>query len=324
MRSFLALAAITGLVVPSQQAPDRTVERKYESPEGYVMEGLGGCEIGPPARVVCWDMDGKPNQPLALRIAEGLQRNSGNEISYRFGSRPRYIVVQRRAPAGIQPYPNYTIEEFGYASSMSLNDASQGSGIDLLRVNAPESAKVVNLIAAISNLDKPKTATMAFRSGEKGSLPGRTLTLSSTKELKTAPVPPYHFGGYGTQPMTGKTWGVFFSVEGANQAVTLYPMGRDGKAIQYVDDKGNPVPAVKVLEESRRSPGNTIEGGFNGMPFQAVGRYRPVMMFVSERQVQGAEMWVTNVNPSHIGSLTLTTSPGRTVKITGFPLEPTL
>jgi hypothetical protein len=303
---------IAVLGIQDSERIDETVKGRYEAPNGFVVEGLGGCRIAPPDRIDCWDMEGKPSASVADRVRLALLEGS-QELSFRFGRDTQYLVVRR---SDSRVYPNYSGRGGRSFNSMSLQRSSEQAPLDLLRVSPEPDARTEEVVISFHNLLPPKTGEAPLTPDAKVKLDNVEFTLGTPSEVKDAPTRTMGMGGM--FPQTGRRWRIPVGIE--NDADGGYAAGvnlldKAGKPIRFVDLKGEPVPTTRVLAEYPDAE------NYGFVPPDQKRKYVPAMTSFAPSQVAGAGMLITNVNPARAGRIFFSKPVVRRVLLTGFPVN---
>jgi hypothetical protein len=313
--TLFALASSVGLLSVAAQIqtpPDVTVSRVYEA-DGVKVEGVGVCDITS-QKVSCWNMDGAEDAGLSQRVSNFFLSSYGNEVSFRFGRKNRWLVLRKAMPAGNSG--NFQFNG-NYASGIQVYD--QGTPVlELVRISLESPEKEAAISMSLYGLAGPPAVSLPFKTGEKATYDGVEIQIGASQSVKPAPPgQPFSMGA-----RTGKQWSVVIGLERpagsqANAPFSFELLGKDSKPIRYVDKNGEPVSDLKVLEESQ---GNLPGRSYPGSSINA--KYSAASFTTGSPSTVAAMTAYTNVDPSRIGALRLSSSRQKNVLITGFPMDP--
>jgi hypothetical protein len=336
MRTLIALAMVSSSVALDPQTPQSEVAQggRYESSNGSVIEALGGCRIGVPDSVSCWDLAGKPDEELSRQVKAGLL-SSANDISFRFGREIKCIVFRRPQPLGL----NYQTTGGRHMNSMYLQRGSDEKQFDLLFPRFDEDVDSVDIQVNLYNVGVSKQVDIPFRKGEKARFEGMELELGVAAPYKL-PKPPapsdpnmarWNGGmGYVQPPFNGvfypdsKLWifGVGYQALPDRSLISsLAALDKQGKPIHYVDKNGEPVPSTDVLAANPPSPYPYFQPNPNPNPNAKPPKHRNALIAASNQDVAGAIGYVMNVNPDRIGAIRLFSATNRIVRFEKIPLD---
>lgn len=277
-------------------------------PTGTVT-ALGACDVRPES-VSCWDMDGKAAEELAISLRSYL--SNGNDVSFRFGKKNRYLITRR--PQTLQP--QYRTGPNNYVNSSSTYNADPV--MDFLRIAVdPMETEVV--VSVTTTIQSPTDEEIDFKEGAIKSIDGRQVEIGpSAKVVDDRSRPAAN--PYG-QPIVGPAWNVPIAVSGGDGDIGYWaytPLDGEGNPIRFVDASGKPISALKALAlEPHLQPGN----GFyypNGQPSA-----KPKAANAYFQGGGGAAFRaVTNVEPKFIAKLRIKTSRQESKDLGPFPLDP--
>jgi hypothetical protein len=305
--ALIAIASLSALQLPR---PDVVVERIYEG-EGAKIEGVGACSITP-EKITCWDMNGAPAPEFAERI-RSYYLGQPQEVSFKFGKKNRYLLVRTSGTASL--YIEGVVQA-DRTSSNQLNYASNGEPVLHWLGAAVESDRDKAAVRVVlNNLPGPAPVDLPFRPGTKANYDGVTLEVASWAKAKKEQQPTYN--PYGGLPPNSELWQIVFGSSTQNHPFSYMPIGKDGKPIQYVDLKGMPVSGVKYLEENPNS-----NRGYAPGQLQTNSKYRVAYFQPSGAAADGAFTMLSNIDPSQIASIKLSSVRSKTIQIEGFPLDP--
>ncbi|MEZ0326136.1 MAG: hypothetical protein ACAH95_09530 [Fimbriimonas sp.] len=294
-----------------RQAPDVTVDKMYEG-EGAKIEGVGVCSITPDS-VSCWDMSGTPAPQLSERIRSYYLGQSQQEVSFRIGKKNRHLIVRSSGAYA-------SLEGANEGERMTSNQMNYSSGdepvLHWVGVAVEPDKTTGSIRATLHNLPGPSPIDIPFAKGAKGTYDGVTLELASWTEAKKEQRPPLGYIGNGGPSTEGKLWRIIYAVSQPNRYFTYSPLGKDRKPIQYVDDKGQPVSGVKYLEENPTSN----RGSFPAQQ-PTTSKYRPVYFQFTGAAADGAMAVTTNIDPTYIGAVKVSSTRTKVIQINGFPLD---
>lgn len=326
MPTFFALAILAGNAGFAQEPPkvDETVQTRYESTNGMFVEVLGGCRVGAPDQLACWDTSGKPSESLTDKIRIGLLA-SGNEMNFRFGRSLKYVVVRRSPNTGM----SYQRATGNHVNTNSLQRSGDESMYELLSVRGDEDDdRPFELVASVHNAGKPQTAEVAFRKGEKVRFGNVEYELGGAVPLKVPKAPsPQYFGGFsgpyypytGTYPPDSKLWSLGIGYERNQERTVLnsiIALDKGGREIRFVDKNGEPVRSTDVLAQSP-PPGYGMPYDPNTKP----PKYRTAIVMRGGNEVNGAFSYVININPDRIGRLQFYSTATRVVRFAPIPMD---
>lgn len=327
MRTFFALAIAAGSAALVQQAPvvDETVEGRYESSNGVVIETLGGCRIAPPDTISCWDMAGKPSEDLAKQVRTVLI-GASQELSFRFGRDIKYAVVRHSRSISV----NFQTAGGNHLNSINFQRGFDDSQFNLLQIRSEEDGKPLDILTTVYNAEKPLIAEVPFQKGARVRLGKVEYEVGLAVPFKKPKLPPSNayvyagnFGNYssymGMFMPDSKLWSLgigYEKQEDRTSISSIIPLDKAGRIIRFVDKNGEPASATAALADSPPSmPGMPPD------PNAKPPKYRPAMVNQGGNDINGALSFFMNINPDRIGRLQLYSTTNRVIRFKGIPTD---
>jgi len=312
VHSIASICVLSAVAICAQVAGthyDATVDRRYEGPNGQVIEGLGGCSYTTD-QVSCYDMDGKPSRPLSDRVTSALT-SSNSELYFRFGRKNRLLLFREIS----NPY-GFQVSGENSNSFQQMGSFGAPDNLAWGRYIAEPNEKTASLVFSEYLPSLRATPDLAFGVGATSTVQGVRYEIGHWEKTK--------LGGsrqaqmYMGDSSSASLWNVTVVIGEGNMVSSpnFLAFDKAGREIQYVDQKGDPVPSAKVLEEQRQNPNEIYNSG-------AVRKYVQAVFNLNGGQAIGnAHTAITNVNPDRIGSLQLMIPQFRRILLKGFPLDP--
>lgn len=317
----LAFAAAASLSAAFQiTTSEIKVGSEYTDELGKTHKILGVANISPDS-VVCWDPSGAVSADLTKKVEDLLRSRMQQELQFRFGKKNRYIIIETdRNTSNV----TWRAEGDDYLQNVYYS-GSPADKLSLFRLSKDPKATATALWATFTSQNANK-AMIAVEKGKKSEANGILMEYSNSSVTDTPLT-----SRYSGQRIIGKCWKMIFKAEpikkeDSKSAVTdpsfpYYNMvaeGADGKAILYVDMKGNPVSAETYLLDPDQ------EGRYDnsGMPIKTKPHKYTRAAVTAGMTVSGAMSIYTNINPSVIKNLTYTWNTSKTVKFDELPLDP--
>lgn len=310
--SVLGVSAVAFVAAPAVQDKDYdlAVQGGFDK-EGVRVQGLGVCEITP-STVSCWGMDGALDSSLTRDVTEYVTSNN-RYFSFAYGKKNRCLIVRRDGNRGVSLSGNRSTS----VSNDGTLSRGDGSNVEILRISVDKQQTEGQIIATMYQLPGPDPVDIPFESGAKAEYAGIKLGFGSWRAVSQGKDNP--FVGGNDPRSRGLKWEVILSTEaGPNSppasGLTFTLLDKEGRAIRYVNDKGEPVSDVQVLAE--RTPGA-------GQPYDpSFSKYPQALFFSSGPLLPGAMAMATNVKPDKIGKIRVSSWRSLRVLIGGFPMDP--
>lgn len=320
--SLCVLAGLAGATQVSEK-PDITVRKAYSGGANVIIEGLGVCSITP-EKVSCWNMDGANDEILAERVRAYLLGNNGQEPTFRYGKKNRYVIVR-----AANTYGSFTVPGRSYMNTMQIQYDQGGGSVQMGRIDVGPSEKEISVITSFTETG-PASVDLPFAKDKSVTYGPGKVTLGDWQPIKEEKKKPgagnLGFGrgypGNGGQGLPGPLWKVILTNDGLKGlSVSFAVLDKAGKPLLHVDKSGKPVSDVEYLKHVAANPQN-------GYPYIYPGQddpnspYRTVVFQGAGQQVGESMIYQTNVDPTYIGSLRITSTRQVKVQVDGFPLDP--
>lgn len=295
--------------------PEVAPDGRYQAGD-FQVDAVGACRYDERS-IDCWDMKGVRQDDLTAQVRRVFDSSNGLDLALKIGKKNRLLVLSSSGGSA-----SYSVELAGGEYGQTYSASGQGPRhLQMIRSATDFDTKTAGVIFNHFNAVISALYLLTFRRGEKGSFQGIDFEVGATQALET-PKPRKGFGveygqSYGL-PQWGNHWSVVLGANPISDAsrLTINPVGADGKPILYVDAKGNPASAIDFLNSvPKRNAGGYV-------PTPSSQKFAPAMFVVGSPSVTGAYVYQTNVNPSKIKALQITTSQQRRVLFEGFPLDP--
>jgi hypothetical protein len=261
-------------------------------------------------------MDGAPSPSLTDRLKGYLSSASYQQFSFQFGKKNRIVMAEITRANGA---PNVYLSAPSGGGSFNLNDASNEETTVGVNVSLPVSEMTAAITANMNGMPGPKPVSIPFKLDATAEYDGVRYKIGPSVEIKVDARNPSIPLFDGAQTSNSKMWRIVLGGEPLDQSrayTTFAPVDKDGKPIQYVDDKGKIVSPIKFLAENPQA--NSY-----GIPQTNLqSKYRVARISPGQGSVAGAFTLYSNIDPSQIGALQISSTRGRTVTIKGFPLDP--
>ena len=318
----VALAvAFQGFPQSQLRAPDVTVQLKYVASNGSVVEVFGVCHVTETS-VECWDGLGKPHLRLAEAIENSLKSGEfGSTVSLRYGKKNRFIVVRTMRPQGRSGlYIDTSKRNGSYGGSYGLksivDDVSSNVYLDykVIRMYFDNDA-TETFVELTERINLNTTISISHVDGEEFSLNGVSYVLGKVTKAQSS-------GSRQSAP----AWLISVSSDGKARRSFSYSaiaIGKDGEAIQYIDEKGRP---LSVAENDERL-GKLQQSGSGAVGFGAggfgIGGFGPgIFVSVSLPDDGRPGYFRTGIDPKYIKEIRITPTWVRRIRIEGIPLDP--
>jgi hypothetical protein len=310
------MVAISAVAAQGPQTkPDVEVDRAYHG-NGVNVEGLGVCSITPDT-VDCWNMDGVHDPGLTDRIRGFYTGGYNNEVSLKFGKKNRFLVVQTHPNQGLQ-----LMSRAGGYLNMAGNQGSMDGNFEWVRVEPEPTETSASIIAILSNLPGDPPVDVPFVKGQKQMVGNVELEIGAYQPWTGNSYPNFVYNGAydGPQQQTQKQWAIAVGSSDAMQfSASFTALDRRGRTINFVDKNGKIITGLQYLEEQQKHPRPGFGPGIYPGPYPMNGTANVQFM---GGNIGGAFSLVTNIEPSQIGSLRVTTNRQLRVLIKGFPMDP--
>jgi hypothetical protein len=310
--TFCLAVSISGIAT-QDPAPDiPSAVGSYEFKNGKKVSGLGVCRVTE-EMVDCWDMNGEHDASLTERVKAQFMAGYERDVQTRFGKKNRYVVLRADPNLNFQAStPNGQ-----YLGSINFPGPSEEGQTMLFRVLGDPGSSTADLRVRVFGLDPAKVEDLPFRKGAVGKMGQNTVEVGEWKSVKRPEW--FNFGYPGSFAKNSSYWTVILGYQPLNTGFEysgLTLLDKEGKIIQYVDSKGKPVSAANYLATLPR---------VNNQRFPVVDNPKfstAVFQPNNSANVPGAMEFLTNVDPTVIGSLRRVSSSETSVLLTGFPLDP--
>lgn len=306
---LLALCAIVGVGLGAEKYP-----RAFEDKDVGAITVEAVCTVEP-GTVSCWDIAGKPAPARAEEIQRYLS-TSRQQVLFAYDAQNLYLVVSCRQMTGsdsrglMVSYQSSNVQQMCSLTS-PMSDSSSFTQRSVYWVKAPKDAKSVELpfeywspIIGTFDLKATKGAT--------AEAVGRKITFRSAEPGAS------NIETYGTDRPLKANWQITLDSEGFPESsnVTATLKDAEGNEIAAVDEKGTP-----VAEGLQRQEEATLQALFNsGEAVPARKYYRAAWQV--QRGLKGQQIIVTNVDPSHVASISATCRDRIKATITDIPVPP--
>lgn len=313
---------------PEPPKADESVAGAYEA-GGTKIEIEGGCKITEDA-IACWKADGSANPDLEAKVKESFENSQnygGPSYQLRYGKKNRVIVFRTTTANSIEGRPVHvgivqvgSDQMAGSYINLNLNDMT---GHDPSQPNVRYEARSVSTekgetttTARLTVMESlPDRPLLDCKVGASAVIGGVTYTISSIEPYK-ADLNRYP----GMTQMA--TWKITFKKSGKSERpmnVMIMGMSGKGSQISYATKAGDPV----TQEEYQKAMTDAMRAG--GASMNAMQqRYVQAMaspFFGDRPPTEDKAIFTIGINPKKLPKLGLTASYGKTVDLTGIPLD---
>lgn len=208
--------------VPGPSRPD-SGPNVLGVPPGY--EVIGACSYV--ESLVCWDTSGNPNKELEALVAKTAEGASETGMYVTRGKKNRLVVTRRAADTGASE----ALQLEGARSAGALGWQDQERVGNVIVLGAAATPDAVELRGSTSTWEKQGDGAITLKVGAECRIRGLRLVF---RGIKVSPA---------MSPPGMRRFELQFSVDGdASEAkVVVRPIGLNGKLVESIDDRGNPV-----------------------------------------------------------------------------------
>jgi len=315
---------------PPTDAPrsDETVSGIYKASDGNIVEVEGVCKITEDS-IVCWKPDGRPNEELAKKIKEGMEKSrpSGyspsQSFSLQYGKKNRLVVLKLTQPVNatgahldVRSIGSDSQGGGGYFNAMLSPSHVAGPNQPYIHFESRMIAENPSEKAATAHLNffRPiqESVRIVAKAGTSATFGGENFTIARIDKGS-----PQNLSG--GQPETIWTVTVRSDHNGARGVnIALVPLDASGQRIDYIDADGNPVTR-EVYDREMQQRRETM--GRSGYSASTPPKYQPATLYGISRQPYQTD-FMFRINPAKVSKFAISGGTVRYIDLTGIALDP--
>ncbi|HTQ09681.1 MAG TPA: hypothetical protein VMI31_06380, partial [Fimbriimonadaceae bacterium] len=316
MKSVMMAAALAtlGFAFQRSPAPDEAVSRFYDG-QAYRIEGIGVCDIEPDA-ISCWTMDGNSDGDLAARLSRYFQVHSERDLRFKVGMKSRWLVVSESPGT-----PNVMLDGEGTGSGVEFVDDRILPRIELVQSVTKPDATRGSVGVTFLQIPGPPAVELPLRPGARVAYGGSEIQVGPWRQvdhLNEAQSQFYHL------PVVAKRWHLTFECSAPSSRSTLdlsYELlDKSGMPIRYVDLQGKPLSELELVTDADAKPAAPYF--LPEVELLPTSRTQRAVFSMFWPLLSGLSEAFTNVDPASIGSIRISSTAFRRIRIDGFPLDP--